>query len=62
MSRANVEVVQRWVDAYNRRDIDGLIALTDPDIEVRSRFVAIEPIFRGYEGIRSKKLVLLRLR
>jgi ketosteroid isomerase-like protein len=53
MSRANVEVVQRWVDAYNRRDIDGLIALTDPDIELRSRFVEIEPVLRGHEGIRA---------
>ncbi len=53
MSRANVEVVQRWVDAYNRRDIDGLIALTDPDAELRTRFVAIESVFRGHEGIRA---------
>jgi ketosteroid isomerase-like protein len=51
MSRANVEVVQRWIDAFNRRDIDGLIALTDPDIEFRSIFVAIERVFRGHEGI-----------
>jgi ketosteroid isomerase-like protein len=53
MSRTNVEVVQHWLDAYNRRDIDGLIALADRDIEFRSMFVAVEPIFRGYEGIRT---------
>jgi ketosteroid isomerase-like protein len=53
MSQANVEVVQRWIDTYNRQDIDGLIALSDPDIEFRSIFVAIEPVFRGYEGIRA---------
>lgn len=53
MSRANVDVVQRWTEAYNRRDVDGLIALTDPDFEFRSIFVAIERVFRGYEGIRA---------
>ena len=53
MSQANVEVVQRLVDAYNRRDINGIIALADPDIEFRSVFVAVEPIFRGHEGVRT---------
>jgi ketosteroid isomerase-like protein len=52
MSQANVEAVERWLDAYNRRDVDGLISLADPDIEFRSLFVAVEPVFRGYEGIR----------
>jgi ketosteroid isomerase-like protein len=53
MSRANVDVVQRWIDAYNCRDIDGVIALSDADIEFRSVLVAIEPVFRGHSGIRS---------
>jgi ketosteroid isomerase-like protein len=53
MSRANVEVVQRWIDAYNRHDIDALTAVCDPDIEFRSIFVTIEPVFRGFGGIRS---------
>ena len=51
MSDANVEVVRRWVDAYNRRDFDELTALCDPEIEIRSYFVAIERVFRGHEGI-----------
>jgi ketosteroid isomerase-like protein len=51
MSKANVEVVRRWVDAYNRRDLDGLIALCDSEIEIRSYFVTIERVFRGHEGI-----------
>ena len=51
MSRANVDVAQRWTDAFNRRDTEGLIALTDPDFEFRSILVSIEPVFRGYEGL-----------
>ena len=34
MSRENVEVAKRVVDAYNRRDVDGLFAeLATPDFE-----------------------------
>lgn len=50
MSQENVAAVQGWVDAYNRRDFEGLIELTDPDCEFRSRFVALESVFRAYEG------------
>jgi hypothetical protein len=47
MSQANVDAARRWIDAYNRRDFDGLLELTDRDIEFRSIFVQIEPVFRG---------------
>src|SRR5438552_1781480 len=50
MSRENVEVVQRWIEAYNRRDFEGIIDLTDPTFEFRSRFVTIESVFRASEG------------
>jgi ketosteroid isomerase-like protein len=51
MSQANLDAVRRWIDAYNRRDLDGLLELTDRDIEFRSVLVRIEPVFRGHEGI-----------
>jgi ketosteroid isomerase-like protein len=53
MSQANVDAARRWIDAYNRRDFDGLLELTDRDIEFRSTFVQIEPVFRGHEGIHA---------
>jgi ketosteroid isomerase-like protein len=53
MSQENVEVVRRWTAAYNQRDMDALIKLTDPDIEFRSIFLAMESIFRGYEGLHA---------
>ena len=53
MSRENVEIARRWNAAYNRRDMDSLIELTDPDFEFRSIFLSIESIFRGYEGLHA---------
>jgi len=51
MSQANVEVVKRVIDAYNRRDLAGLEALTHPDVEFdwsASRgFVA--GVYRGFD-------------
>jgi hypothetical protein len=49
MSQENVEVVRRWTEAHNRRDIDGLLELSDVDIEFRSIFAAIETggVFAG---------------
>jgi ketosteroid isomerase-like protein len=48
---SNIETVRRWIDAYNRRDIDAVVGLTDPRFEFRSIFVSIETVFRGYEGL-----------
>jgi ketosteroid isomerase-like protein len=50
MSQKNVEVVRRWNAAYNQRDKESLVELTDPDFEFRSIFLAIESVFRGHEG------------
>ena len=35
MSSENVATVRRYVDAFNRRDFDSLIADTDPAVELR---------------------------
>jgi ketosteroid isomerase-like protein len=51
MSQENVEIVRRWNTFYNQRDMDALIKLTDPDIEFRSVFLAMESAFRGHEGL-----------
>ena len=45
-------MVRRWNAAYNERDFDTLLRLTDPNIEFRSIFV-IDSIFRGYDGFRT---------
>src|SRR5207244_491320 len=51
MSQENVEIVRRWIEAYNRRDFEGLTELTEPDFEMKSLFVPIEGDFRGYAAL-----------
>ncbi len=48
-----MEVVRSWIDRYNRRDMDGLMGLTDPDFQFRSYFVDIESLFHGHDGLRT---------
>ena len=56
MSRDNVDLVYRLVDAFNRRDIDSFLALCDPDIEYFSHLVELEggTPYCGHDGIRSR--------
>jgi hypothetical protein len=42
MSRENVELAYRAIDAFNRRDLGGFLSLMDDDVEGFSRIVAIE--------------------
>jgi hypothetical protein len=53
MSQANVEAFGRGIDAYNRGDIDALVAELDPEVEwygvVLPRFIGEATVFRGHE-------------
>ena len=53
MSRENVELYRRCVDAFNRRDLDALLLLMDDDVDAFSRLEAIEGAAKGHDGIRS---------
>jgi ketosteroid isomerase-like protein len=48
MSQQNVEIVRRWIESFNRRDIEGLVSLTEAGFEMKSLLVAIESDVRGY--------------
>ena len=55
MSRVNVELAMRVIDAFNRRDVDGIFECVNPDLEW---FPAMPVTFgggalRGREGIES---------
>jgi ketosteroid isomerase-like protein len=52
MSQANVELARQAYHAFNRRDLDSLLALVDPDAEATPRLAAVEGVFHGHEGIR----------
>ena len=53
MSRANVEIVKRMMDAYNRRDVDAYVDCATSDFELLPVFVsAVEGgSYRGRAGI-----------
>jgi ketosteroid isomerase-like protein len=52
MSQQNVELARRAYEAFNRRDLDALLALTHDEVVVESRLVAIEGGYHGLEGMR----------
>jgi ketosteroid isomerase-like protein len=54
MSQANVDVVRRAFDAFNARDVDDLVGLSDPDGEWLPFRAQVEGIaYRQHEGIRQ---------
>jgi uncharacterized protein len=56
MSRANVEVVRRAYEAWNREDLDAFLSVVHPDAEWRGPgdlFLGIEGVYRGHAGVRD---------
>ena len=57
MASANVEVVRKSLDAWNRGDVDGWLHGSHPDVEWTSEIAqAIEgsqTVYRGREGLRQ---------
>lgn len=59
MSQANVETVQRLIEAHDRGDLDAVFDLYDPQIVYRTGgfddrllTLGIDPVYVGYEGVR----------
>src|SRR2546422_8443249 len=54
MSERNVELQRRWIEAFNARDIEAMIALCDPSGVLISAFDAIGGgVYHGHDGMRS---------
>jgi ketosteroid isomerase-like protein len=52
MSRENVEIAHRVLEAWNRRDAEAILELADPEIEYVNPPEAVEPGTRqGHEGL-----------
>ncbi|MGA2925186.1 MAG: nuclear transport factor 2 family protein [Solirubrobacteraceae bacterium] len=46
-------IARQFIDAFNRRDADGLVAVTDPAVQWRpSRMVGVARVYVGHDGIR----------
>ena len=52
MSQENVELQHRLTDAFNWRDLDAYLALTDEDIESIPRVGTMEGGYHGHDGTR----------
>ncbi|MEZ5155477.1 MAG: nuclear transport factor 2 family protein [Solirubrobacterales bacterium] len=53
-SVSNESVIRGWFDAFNRRDLDGMLARFDPAVEFRPlRFPGVEQSYDGHDGIRA---------
>jgi SnoaL-like protein len=54
VSEQNVQLHRRATDAFNKRGIDTLIALSDPSVEYHPLLSAIgTPVYQGHDGLRS---------
>jgi uncharacterized protein len=57
MSQENVEAIRRATDAYNRGDIDAVLAELDPEIEWHPLLQVLlggeATVYRGHEGVRE---------
>ena len=55
MSAENAELLRRAVEAYNRRDIEALVAELDPEVEwhpaLPGPLEGAATIYRGHDGI-----------
>ena len=53
MSRENVELHRRAVEAFNGHEVEAFIALCDPSIEAHSVFAAVGgAVYHGHDGLR----------
>jgi ketosteroid isomerase-like protein len=57
MSQANVEAFRRSIEAYNRNDVEGLLAGLDAEVEWRPVLPVVlggrTTVYRGHDGIRD---------
>jgi ketosteroid isomerase-like protein len=57
MTPTNLEVFERGLDAYNRRDIDDLLEVLDPEVEWYPVLEVLlggqGTVYRGHDGVRE---------
>ena len=53
MSERNIELTRHFIEAFNARDLNAMLAHCDPSIEWHSAFAAVGgAIYHGHEGVR----------
>jgi ketosteroid isomerase-like protein len=54
MSAQNVDLHRHHIDAFNAREIEALIAYSDPGVELHSTFAMVGgAVYHGHEGLRQ---------
>jgi ketosteroid isomerase-like protein len=53
MSHENVDCAYRAYEAFNRRDLDALLELVDPEVDFSTRFVERRDTYHGHDGVRT---------
>jgi ketosteroid isomerase-like protein len=54
VSDGNVQGHRRFIEAFDARDVDALIALCDGKVEVHSVFAAVGgAVYNGHDGVRT---------
>ncbi len=55
MSQENVEIVKRWIRAFNQRDMDALLDMTTPDFEFTPYLANLieTTTYQGHGGLRK---------
>jgi ketosteroid isomerase-like protein len=55
MLRQNLELARSIMDAWNRADVDAVLALCHPEFEYHTSgdFLGLDPVYRGHEGFRK---------
>ncbi len=44
----------RWVNAFNARDLDGMLSCLHPDVDFRPlKLTGLDGAYRGHDGVRS---------
>lgn len=59
MSSENADLARLFCGAFNRRDLDAVLALTHADVEIEPRIGSLEGGFVGHEGVRRRWAQLL---
>jgi ketosteroid isomerase-like protein len=54
MASTNQELVRRWSQAFNKRDMEALVELTSPDFEFVPYLASLieTNVYRGHDGLR----------
>jgi ketosteroid isomerase-like protein len=53
MSRQNVDVLRRMLQAFNNGDLEAFVAECDPAVEWEEQSIpGVEPLYRGRDGVR----------